>query len=79
MTMSPRSLLLHFLQDKFAVPETSIELALHYSGQDSNLFPIVLWQYGLVTLEQLDEVFDWIATAPTKQEFIAKRTLISNT
>jgi Protein of unknown function (DUF2949) len=24
---------------------------------------MVLWQYGLVTLEQLDKIFDWLATA----------------
>jgi hypothetical protein len=25
--------------------------------------PMILWQYGLVTLEQLDRIFDWLETA----------------
>jgi hypothetical protein len=28
-----------------------------------NLLPMILWQYGLVTLEQLDRIFDWLETA----------------
>jgi Protein of unknown function (DUF2949) len=24
--------------------------------------PMVLWQYGLVTIEQLDRIYDWIET-----------------
>jgi hypothetical protein len=25
--------------------------------------PMVLWQYGLVTLDQLDKIFDWLSEA----------------
>jgi hypothetical protein len=25
--------------------------------------PMILWQYGLVTLEQLDRIYDWLASA----------------
>jgi len=28
-----------------------------------NLLPMVLWQYGLITIEQLDQVFDWMEKA----------------
>ena len=65
MTMSPTHPLLKFLQTELAVPETSIQSALQRSGSHSNLFPIVLWQDGLITLEQLDQVFDWIAITST--------------
>lgn len=74
MTMSPTSLLLHFLQTELAVPETSIQSALQRSGPHSNLFPIVLWQDGLITLEQLDQVFDWLATMSTSQESATQQT-----
>jgi hypothetical protein len=46
-----------------ALPETSIQLALGHSEQTPNLLPMILWQYGLVTLEQLDKIFDWLETA----------------
>ncbi|MEO1509961.1 MAG: DUF2949 domain-containing protein [Cyanobacteria bacterium J06633_23] len=62
MIISQKSLLLQFLQDELAVPEQSIASALKQSDQDTNLFPIVLWQYGLITLEQLDQVFDLLAS-----------------
>ncbi|MCZ0902074.1 DUF2949 domain-containing protein, partial [Microcoleus sp. HI-ES] len=31
--------------------------------KDPNSLPMVLWQYGLVTLEQLDKIFDWLSEA----------------
>lgn len=30
---------------------------------DSNLLATILWQYGLVNLKQLDQMFDWLETA----------------
>ena len=71
--MSPTPSLLDFLQNELAVPQQSIASALQQSGQDSNLFPIVLWQYGFITLEQLDQIFDWLATVPINQEPVVKQ------
>ncbi len=62
MTISPNTPLLQFLQHELAISEQSIASALHQSDQDTSLFPIVLWQNGLITLEQLDQVFDLLAT-----------------
>jgi hypothetical protein len=31
--------------------------------RNSYLLPMVLWQYGLLTLEQLDRLFDWLERA----------------
>ncbi|MEL7505022.1 MAG: DUF2949 domain-containing protein [Cyanobacteria bacterium J06554_6] len=62
MNMFSDSSLLRFLKDELSVPEADIALALRRCGADISLFPIVLWQYGLVTIEQLDQIFDWMAT-----------------
>ena len=62
MTILPNTPLLKFLQDELAVSEKSIASALQQSDQDTNLFPIILWQHGLITLEQLDQAFDLLAT-----------------
>lgn len=59
---------MQYLQDELAIPQTSIEKALHSIGTDSHLLPIALWQYGLLTLKQLDQTCDWLAIAYTKQE-----------
>ena len=53
--------LIGFLQSELAIPADWIALAQR-QGEEPNLLPMVLWQYGLVTLSQLDQVFDWLET-----------------
>lgn len=55
--------LIEFLQGELAIPATSIRLALRHHKQDIEQLPIVLWGYGLINLQQLDRVFDWLETA----------------
>lgn len=45
------------------MPKSAIVFALKHCEEKLNLLPIVLWQYGLVTLEQLDQIFDWLETS----------------
>ncbi|HHP7245863.1 MAG TPA: DUF2949 domain-containing protein [Elainellaceae cyanobacterium] len=52
--------LINFLQDELAIPSEAIAMALRRTDTHSNLLPVVLWQYGLITIEQLDQVFDWL-------------------
>ncbi len=55
---------LHFLRDELAIPADSLAVALRsQEGLSLNQLPMVLWQYGLVTLEQLDSMFEWLETA----------------
>ncbi|NEO32501.1 MAG: DUF2949 domain-containing protein [Symploca sp. SIO3C6] len=54
--------LVNFLQQDLSIPTASIEIALRHREQNPNLLPMILWQYGLVTLEQLDLIFDWLET-----------------
>ncbi|MDP8963841.1 MAG: DUF2949 domain-containing protein [Cyanobacteriota bacterium] len=54
--------LIHFLRDELAIPSASIELAVRHQPAGLNLLPMILWQYGLVTLNQLDQIFDWLET-----------------
>ncbi|MGJ5673404.1 MAG: DUF2949 domain-containing protein [Nostochopsis sp.] len=51
---------LNFLQEDLAIPASDLQLALRHPEQTPNLLPIILWQYGLVTLNQLDRIFDWL-------------------
>jgi Protein of unknown function (DUF2949) len=51
--------LIRFLQHDLAVSEDAIEMALR-QGEAPNLLPMVLWQYGLITLGQLDQIFEWM-------------------
>ncbi|WP_204102923.1 MULTISPECIES: DUF2949 domain-containing protein [Spirulina sp. CCY15215] len=51
---------INFLQDELALPSDSINLALRHREQSPSLLPMILWQYGLISLEQMDRIFDWL-------------------
>ncbi|MEA5624629.1 DUF2949 domain-containing protein [Nostoc sp. UHCC 0251] len=55
--------LINFLLEELAIPATVISLALRHVEQTPSLLPMVLWQYGLVTLSQLNQIFDWLEVA----------------
>lgn len=55
--------LIRFLREELAVPATAIAFGLKHQGQDVGQLPMILWQYGLITLEQLNRIFDWMETA----------------
>ncbi|MBE9180572.1 DUF2949 domain-containing protein [Oculatella sp. LEGE 06141] len=63
MKATLKARLVRFLQEELAIPQASIAVALRHEEQAPNLLPIILWQYGLVTLEQLDQIFDWLEKA----------------
>ena len=52
--------LIRFLQEDLAVSAAAISIALRHTEQDPGPLPMILWQYGLVTLEQLDCIYDWL-------------------
>ncbi|MGF1569568.1 MAG: DUF2949 domain-containing protein [Nodosilinea sp.] len=52
--------LIEFLQSDLAVPVKSIEMAMRRAEQTPSLLPMILWQYGLVTTDQLGLIFDWL-------------------
>ncbi|MGB3615083.1 MAG: DUF2949 domain-containing protein [Elainellaceae cyanobacterium] len=63
MTPTTYSKLITFLQEELSISSSSISIALRHSEQDPGPLPMILWQYGLITLEQLDRIFDWLETA----------------
>jgi hypothetical protein len=52
-----------FLREELALSSSAIDLAMRHSEQNSAPLPIILWQYGLVTISQLDQIFDWLENA----------------
>ncbi|EDX87380.1 hypothetical protein S7335_5089 [Synechococcus sp. PCC 7335] len=51
------------MHEELAIPSTSIKQALQQSKQDSAPLPMVLWQQGVLTLQQLERIFDWMEIA----------------
>jgi len=52
--------LIHFLQKELALSAAAIAMVLRHSEHDPGPLPMILWQYGLVSLEQLEQIFDWL-------------------
>lgn len=63
--MSPAvySRFLQFLQEELSLPINSIAIAERHLQNNPGPLPMVLWQYGLVTIEQLDRIYEWLETA----------------
>jgi Protein of unknown function (DUF2949) len=49
-----------FLQQDLGVSVAQIELALRHIQETPDQLPMILWQYGFVSLGQLDKIFDWL-------------------
>lgn len=63
MTPTTYSRFIRFLREDLAISDSSIAVAQRHREQNPEQLPMILWQYGLVTLEQLDRIFDWLETA----------------
>ena len=55
--------LIKFLKWELSISDSAIATALRHQEKDCNQLPMILWQYGLVTLKQLDQIFDWLYMA----------------
>jgi Protein of unknown function (DUF2949) len=54
---------LTYLQQNLGLSEAALAIATRQQQPTTTELPIVLWHYGLITLEQLGEIFDWMAEA----------------
>lgn len=66
-TGSNTAQLIDFLQEELALSSTSIAMALRYSEQNNDPLPMILWQYGLVSIDQLAQIFDWLEDSQTRK------------
>ena len=52
--------MISFLIDEIGLQESSIELGLKLSIENNTPLPILLWSYGLLTIEELDELYSFL-------------------
>jgi Protein of unknown function (DUF2949) len=62
MESTKQAQFIKFLREDLAIPAAAIAVALRHQEEGANLLPMILWKYGLITLEQLDRIFDWMET-----------------
>jgi hypothetical protein len=53
--------LMTFLHQELSLSRADISVALRHQQLDNGPLPMLLWQYGLVNLEQLERILDWLA------------------
>ena len=62
MMLTPHSdsKFINFLQKELLLTSSDIAVADRKSRLDKGPLPMLLWQYGLVDIEQLAKIFDWL-------------------
>ena len=48
------------LFDELGLEESSIELGLKLSIKNNTPLPILLWSYGMLTIEELDKLYSFL-------------------
>ncbi len=49
-----------FLKNEIGLDELSIELGLKLSLRNNTPLPILLWSYGMLTIEELDKLYSFL-------------------
>ncbi|WP_071516673.1 DUF2949 domain-containing protein [Geitlerinema sp. PCC 9228] len=60
MTPNRYDPLIEFLQENLELSDSDLAIALRHAEPDPGPLPMILWKYGLVTIEQLNQIYDWL-------------------
>ena len=52
--------MIFFLLDEIGLEHSTIELGLKLSKRNNTPLPILLWSYGMLTIEELDELYSFL-------------------
>ena len=52
--------IIEFLYNEVGLEESSIELGLKLSIRNNTPLPILLWSYGMITIEELDKLYSFL-------------------
>jgi len=55
----PAQALLRFLRNQLGLSESAIAMGIRHSEVEQAPLPVVLWRFGLISLEQFEQVLDW--------------------
>ncbi len=55
----PRPALLRYLRHELGLSDNALQLGLRQSEQEQAPLPVVLWRFGLISLDQLDRLLTW--------------------
>ena len=52
--------MIFYLFNEIGLDESSIELAIKLSVRNNISLPILLWSYGMLTIEELDKLYSFL-------------------
>jgi hypothetical protein len=55
----PSEALVRYLRHQLGLSENGLELGIRQSQLEQAPLPVVLWRFGLISLEQFDQVLGW--------------------
>ncbi len=55
----PSTELSNFIIDKLGISQSALQLGIKRSRLENAPLPIVMWSYGLLTLDQLKAILSW--------------------
>jgi Protein of unknown function (DUF2949) len=55
----PPTALLEFLRRDIGLSDDALNLGLRQAVQEQAPLPVTLWRFGLISLGQLDRVYEW--------------------
>ena len=63
----PPEPLLRYLRQDLGLSDNALELGLKQSQLEQAPLPAVLWRFGLISVEQLDQLWTWQALQESSQ------------
>lgn len=55
----PSSALVRYLRRELGLSENALALGVKQAHLEQAPLPVILWRFGLISLEQLDQVLGW--------------------
>ena len=52
--------LISFLLNDLGLEQSTIELGLKLSNRDNTPLPVLLWSYGILSIEELDRLYSFL-------------------
>ena len=52
--------IISFLKEEIGLQESSIELGVKLSIKNKTPLPVLLWSYGILTIEELDKLYTFL-------------------
>jgi hypothetical protein len=55
----PAAALVRYLRHQLGLSENALELGIKQAQLEQAPLPVVLWRFGLISLEQFDQLLSW--------------------